>query len=212
MKGRKLGRIIVDNAICDDDYDELNKIVADNGSDGGKPNESPNAITNQKHHSLLLQMLPTHAGCKPGDRDGCMVIIRGADVSLEDERGARMVALFDHEEARTTSAQGARSPIMFDALNLISTFFSSNPQALLDVSLEDERGARMVALFDHEEARTTSTQGARSPIMFDALNLISTFFSSNPQSYYCWFKITAVGEKVNAAESLLVVSTEVNAN
>ncbi|GJY19389.1 retrovirus-related pol polyprotein from transposon TNT 1-94 [Tanacetum coccineum] len=28
--------------------------------------------------------------------------------------------------------------------------------------------------------------------------------------YYCWFKITAVGEKVNAVESLLVVSTEVN--
>ncbi|GJT98797.1 putative reverse transcriptase domain-containing protein [Tanacetum coccineum] len=28
------------------------------------------------------------------------------------------------------------------------------------------------------------------------------------KSYYCWFKITAVGEKVNAAESLLVVSTE----
>ncbi|GKC10475.1 hypothetical protein Tco_1007257 [Tanacetum coccineum] len=32
------------------------------------------------------------------------------------------------------------------------------------------------------------------------------------KSYYCWFKITAVGEKVNAAESLLVVSTEVNAD
>ncbi|GKC23724.1 ribonuclease H-like domain-containing protein [Tanacetum coccineum] len=31
----------------------------------------------------------------------------------------------------------------------------------------------------------------------------------NPESYYCWFKITAVGEKVNAAESLLVVSTEI---
>ncbi|GJS37375.1 hypothetical protein Tco_0535757 [Tanacetum coccineum] len=31
-------------------------------------------------------------------------------------------------------------------------------------------------------------------------------------NYYCWFKITAAGEKVNAAESLLVVSTEVNAN
>ncbi|GJU00021.1 hypothetical protein Tco_1110359 [Tanacetum coccineum] len=27
-----------------------------------------------------------------------------------------------------------------------------------------------------------------------------------------WFKITVVGEKVNAAKSLLVVSTEVNAN
>ncbi|GJR95800.1 probable aspartyl aminopeptidase [Tanacetum coccineum] len=81
-----------------------------------------------KRKNLGVQMLPTHAGCKLGDRDGCMVIIRGADVSLEDERGARMVALFDHEEARTTSAQGARSPVMFDALNLISTFFSSNPQ------------------------------------------------------------------------------------
>ncbi|GKD09665.1 hypothetical protein Tco_1189350 [Tanacetum coccineum] len=32
------------------------------------------------------------------------------------------------------------------------------------------------------------------------------------KSYYCWFKITAVGEKVNATESLLVVSTEVNVN
>ncbi|GJS81310.1 hypothetical protein Tco_0747851 [Tanacetum coccineum] len=30
------------------------------------------------------------------------------------------------------------------------------------------------------------------------------------KSYYCWFKITAVGEKVNAAESLLVVSTELS--
>ncbi|GJT79456.1 hypothetical protein Tco_1053798 [Tanacetum coccineum] len=29
---------------------------------------------------------------------------------------------------------------------------------------------------------------------------------------YYWFKITVVGEKVNAAESLLVVSTVVNAN
>ncbi|GJV24541.1 ribonuclease H-like domain-containing protein [Tanacetum coccineum] len=29
-------------------------------------------------------------------------------------------------------------------------------------------------------------------------------------NYYCWFKITAVSEKVNAAESLLVVSTELD--
>ncbi|GJX86908.1 probable aspartyl aminopeptidase [Tanacetum coccineum] len=65
--GRKLGRIVVHNAICDDDYDEHNKVVADNGSDGGKPNESPNAITNQKHHSLLLQMLATQVGSKPDD-------------------------------------------------------------------------------------------------------------------------------------------------
>ncbi|GKD08509.1 hypothetical protein Tco_1188194 [Tanacetum coccineum] len=38
------------------------------------------------------------------------------------------------------------------------------------------------------------------------------FSAKKMKSYYCWFKITAVGEKVNAAESLLVVSIEVNAN
>ncbi|GKB85539.1 probable aspartyl aminopeptidase [Tanacetum coccineum] len=154
---RKLGRIIVDNAICDDDYDELNKIVADNGSDGGKPNESPNAITNQKHHSLLLQMLATQAGSKPDDicdfelqaRDTKPSIISGAMkefiisqrldnlcMSLcsltmlwcqKKNLKMRVVPLFDHEEAGSTSAQGAGSPVIFDALNRITTFFSSNP-------------------------------------------------------------------------------------
>ncbi|GJW61180.1 probable aspartyl aminopeptidase, partial [Tanacetum coccineum] len=50
---------------------------------------------------------------------------------LEDESGVRMVALFDHEEAGSTSAQGAGSPVIFDALNRITTFFSSNPQVCL---------------------------------------------------------------------------------
>ncbi|GKB23906.1 probable aspartyl aminopeptidase [Tanacetum coccineum] len=58
---------MADDAICDDEHDELNKVVADNSSDEGKPNESPKAVTNQKHHSLLLQMLATLAGCKPAD-------------------------------------------------------------------------------------------------------------------------------------------------
>ncbi|GKE64272.1 hypothetical protein Tco_1518433 [Tanacetum coccineum] len=44
------------------------------------------------------------------------------------------------------------------------------------------------------------------------LVLLKITTASTKSSYYCWFKITAVGEKVNAAESLLVVSTEVNAN
>lgn len=51
-----------------------------------------------------------------------------SEKSLDDESGVRMVALFDHEEVGSSSAQGAGSPVMFDALNRITTFFSSNPQ------------------------------------------------------------------------------------
>ncbi|GJS52556.1 hypothetical protein Tco_0625918 [Tanacetum coccineum] len=46
-------------------------------------------------------------------------------------------------------------------------------------------------------------------LVFNKYNYIDAQGRSN---YYCWFKIIAVGETVNAAESLLVVSTEVNAN
>ncbi|GJY34450.1 hypothetical protein Tco_0418919 [Tanacetum coccineum] len=40
--------------------------------------------------------------------------------------------------------------------------------------------------------------------------LLNITIASTKSSYYCWFKITTTDEKVNAAESLLVVSTEVN--
>lgn len=44
--------------------------------------------------------------------------------SLDDEVSVRMVALFDHEEVGSDSAQGAGSPAMFDALSRITDFFS----------------------------------------------------------------------------------------
>ncbi|KAJ0609122.1 putative aspartyl aminopeptidase [Helianthus annuus] len=53
-----------------------------------------------------------------------------SEKSLEDESGVRMVALFDHEEVGSNSAQGAGSPVMFDALSRITTFFSSDSQDL----------------------------------------------------------------------------------
>lgn len=50
--------------------------------------------------------------------------------SLEDETGVRMVALFDHEEVGSDSAQGAGSPVMLDALSRITSSFSSNSNLL----------------------------------------------------------------------------------
>ncbi|WJX38749.1 aspartyl aminopeptidase [Trifolium repens] len=53
-----------------------------------------------------------------------------ADRSLEEEPGIRMVALFDHEECGSNSAQGAGSPVVLDAMSRITDFFSPNSKLL----------------------------------------------------------------------------------
>ena len=50
--------------------------------------------------------------------------------SLEDETGVRMVALFDHEEVGSNSAQGAGSPAMLNALSRITSSFGSDPKVI----------------------------------------------------------------------------------
>ncbi|WJX32727.1 aspartyl aminopeptidase [Trifolium repens] len=53
-----------------------------------------------------------------------------SDSSLEEEPGIRMVALFDHEECGSNSAQGAGSPVVLDAMSRITEFFSPNSKLL----------------------------------------------------------------------------------
>ncbi|KAG6633281.1 hypothetical protein I3843_12G036600 [Carya illinoinensis] len=50
--------------------------------------------------------------------------------SLEDETGVKMVALFDHEEVGSNSAQGAGSPVMVDALSRITSSFGPDSKGL----------------------------------------------------------------------------------
>lgn len=49
-----------------------------------------------------------------------------SESSLQEETGIRMVALFDHEEVGSDSAQGAGSPVTLDALSRITNSFSSD--------------------------------------------------------------------------------------
>ncbi|XP_028791681.1 probable aspartyl aminopeptidase isoform X1 [Neltuma alba] len=51
-----------------------------------------------------------------------------SDHSLDEETGVRMVALFDHEECGSDSAQGAGSPVMLSAVSRVTSSFSSDPK------------------------------------------------------------------------------------
>ncbi|EHA8590445.1 putative aspartyl aminopeptidase [Cocos nucifera] len=59
-----------------------------------------------------------------------------AESSLDDESGVRMVALFDHEEVGSNSAQGAGSPAMLDALSRITKSFNSSDYKLLEKAIQ----------------------------------------------------------------------------
>ncbi|XP_062030620.1 probable aspartyl aminopeptidase [Rosa rugosa] len=50
--------------------------------------------------------------------------------NLEDETGVRMVALFDHEEVGSDSAQGAGSPAMLNTLSRITHSFTTDSKLL----------------------------------------------------------------------------------
>eukprot|EP00567_Pseudictyota_dubia_P014258 CAMPEP_0197442924 /NCGR_PEP_ID=MMETSP1175-20131217/8821_1 /TAXON_ID=1003142 /ORGANISM="Triceratium dubium, Strain CCMP147" /LENGTH=487 /DNA_ID=CAMNT_0042973485 /DNA_START=30 /DNA_END=1493 /DNA_ORIENTATION=+ len=49
---------------------------------------------------------------------------------LEDDEDISLVALFDHEEVGSESAQGAGSPVMVDAIRRITTALSDHPHGL----------------------------------------------------------------------------------
>ncbi|CAN6578543.1 unnamed protein product [Malus baccata var. baccata] len=53
-----------------------------------------------------------------------------SDSNLEDESGVRMVALFDHEEVGSNSAQGAGSPAMLNTLSRITHSFTTDSKLL----------------------------------------------------------------------------------
>ena len=66
-----------------------------------------------------------------------MVDATASEESLQDETGVRMIALFDHEEVGSDSAQGAGSPVMFDALARITSSLSGSDSKVLTLFFFD---------------------------------------------------------------------------
>ncbi|XP_021759394.1 probable aspartyl aminopeptidase [Chenopodium quinoa] len=52
--------------------------------------------------------------------------------SLDDEVGVRMVALYDHEEVGSNSAQGAGSPVTLDTISRVTNAFCSDVKMMLE--------------------------------------------------------------------------------
>ncbi|THF97513.1 hypothetical protein TEA_011301 [Camellia sinensis var. sinensis] len=121
-----------------------------------------------------------------------------SESSLDMKDWLRVVALFDHEEVGSNSAQGAgllpcwmlyhelqvpSVPILSLTYHVKGNYWNCS-SALIDStssesSLDHETGVRVVALFDHEEVGSNSAQGAGSPAMLDALSRITSSFSTD---------------------------------
>ncbi|KAF8408395.1 hypothetical protein HHK36_007545 [Tetracentron sinense] len=65
-----------------------------------------------------------------------LVDATSSESSLDDETGVRMVALFDHEEVGSDSAQGAGSPAMLDTLSRITNSFTLSDSKLLEKAIQ----------------------------------------------------------------------------
>ncbi|KAH9535186.1 hypothetical protein CY35_17G040000 [Sphagnum magellanicum] len=148
---------------------EINKRADTNGSVASdpEPSSSKDKLENGQesggttaHHSLLLQLLAQELDCKPGDI--CDFELQVCDTQPSVVGGALKEFIFSGR---------------LD--NLCMSFCSL--KALIDSteSLDEEKGVRMVALFDHEEVGSDSAQGAGSPVLVDALRRIAFHFGES---------------------------------
>ncbi|CAI5939315.1 unnamed protein product [Closterium sp. NIES-64] len=122
-----------------------------NGSGGGGGTGNGNGSA--EHHPLLLELLAEQLSCSPS-------AILDFELNVCDTQ--RSVA----------GAGGAGEFIFSGRLDNLACCYTAL-QALIDAEgLQEERGVRVVALFDNEEVGSESVSGAASPAMYNAIKRI----------------------------------------
>ncbi|KAK7274125.1 hypothetical protein RIF29_15201 [Crotalaria pallida] len=102
-----------------------------------------------------------------------LVDATSSDSNLKEETGVRMVALFDHEECGSDSAQGAGSPVVLNALSRITNSVISDPKAGLALGELQSIGD----LYDFNSVATLFLIGVVSVtplLIFSALDALPT--------------------------------------
>ncbi|CAI5514864.1 unnamed protein product [Closterium sp. Naga37s-1] len=123
------------------------------GGGGGGGNGNGNGNGNSEHHPLLLELLAEELSCSPS-------AILDFELNVCDTQ--RSVA----------GAGGAGEFVFSGRLDNLACCYTAL-QALIDAEgLQEERGVRVVALFDNEEVGSESVSGAASPAMYNAIKRI----------------------------------------
>lgn len=94
----------------------------------------------------------------------CQALLDGtaSEESLQDETGVRMVALFDHEEVGSNSAQGAGSPVMLDAFSRITSSLSAYDSKVISNLFLFYNRQSMISLFICSSLVTMSRVGQQN--------------------------------------------------
>lgn len=147
--------------------EELNRNMSEYSTENGAQTDAKRSEDskkdNQKHHSVLLQLLAENAGCEPNDI--CDFELQACDTQPSIIAGALKEFVFS----------GRLDNLCMSFCSLKALIDATSPES----SLDDEVGVRMVALFDHEEVGSDSAQGAGSPVMFDAMSRVTNALSDS---------------------------------
>jgi aspartyl aminopeptidase len=140
---------------------ELTGMRLAKGSIGAEDNATGPVPVGRKHHPALVELLASELGCEPGE--------------IEDLE----LSVVDHAPC---AIGGIRNDFVFAPRldNLCMSFCGIEALIASKASAEASSTVRLLALFDHEEVGSSSTQGAASTLMLDTMRRVTSALPGTP--------------------------------